>query len=80
MPANRQAFVDQDAAARADLAGGGRRHGYSSLPSVCCFESEDAQELTPPGIADALGEVMTPDHVGRLHIFVVDRVMLSNER
>src|SRR5262249_40247456 len=65
---------------RTVLAGERRRHGYSLLKSVCCFENKDAQERTPPRIGDTLGEVVVPDHVGRLQIFVVDGVVLVHER
>ena len=51
-----------------------------SLPSIYCFESEDAQECRPPGITDAFGEMVIPDHVGRLQVFVVDRVVGSDQR
>ena len=68
MPADRQTFVDQDAAARTSLAGVGRRNHFHSLPGACSLESEDGEESRPPSIADALGEVVVPDHVGRLQV------------
>src|SRR5262249_4617944 len=66
MPADGQAFLDQHTTARARLARVGRRHSYDSPTGPCCLVGEDAHEATPPGIADALGEVMVLDHVGRL--------------
>jgi hypothetical protein len=79
MPADGQAFGDHNATARTSLAGVSRRHGDCPLPGACCLESEDAQERRPAGIGDALGEMMVPDHVGRLQVFMVDHVVLLNE-
>jgi hypothetical protein len=50
------------------------------LPSVCCFESKDGEERTPASIGDALGEVVIPEHVGRLQRFVIDGVVLLHQR
>ena len=53
----------------------GRRHGYDSSPGPYCLGAEDVQELRPPGIADALGEVVILDHVGRLQSLMIDRIV-----
>jgi hypothetical protein len=74
MPADRQAFGDLHTAARTPLAGIDRRHGDNPLPSVHCFGAEDTQELRPSSITDTLGEMVVPDQVGRLHVFVIDRI------
>src|SRR5262249_42443803 len=58
VPANREGLLDKHPAARTDLAGVGRWHGYGSLPSVCCFEGEDAQEHGPPGIRNGLRQMV----------------------
>jgi hypothetical protein len=34
----------------------------------------------PPRITIRLGQVVIPHHVGRLEVFVIDRIMLLNER
>src|SRR5262249_3514007 len=57
-----------------------RRHGYGSLKSVCCFEIKAAQERPPRHVADALGDGVVPEQVGRLQILVVDDVELTHER
>src|SRR5262249_52409525 len=57
----------------------GRRHSYDSSPSICCFGCEDAQERTPPGILDALGKMVVPEHVGCLQVLVVDGVVGLNQ-
>jgi hypothetical protein len=79
VPADRQAFVYHNATTRAGLAGGGRRHGYDLLPGACCLESKDGKEHPPTSITDAFGEVMVLHHVGRLQIFVIDRVVLAHQ-
>jgi hypothetical protein len=79
VPANGQAFLDYDATARADLAGVGRGHGYSSLPSICSFESEDGAELTPARVTDGLGEMVVLHHVGNLQVFVVYRIVALHQ-
>ncbi len=80
VPPNGQAFPHQHAAARTGLRGERRRHGYGSLPSVCCFGCEEGAELAPASITDALGEVVVLHHVGRLQVFVIDRVVLTHQR
>jgi hypothetical protein len=80
MPADGEAVGDQHAAARAPLAGGGRRHGDYSLPGACCLESEVAQERRPPRITDTLGEMVVLEQSGRLQVFVVDRVVGTDQR
>src|SRR5258708_36127352 len=74
-----QAFPDQDAAARTGLRGERWRHRNGSLPSVCCFESEDGAEFSPAGISDALGEGVMLHHVGHLQVFVVVDVVLLDQ-
>jgi hypothetical protein len=76
VPANGQTFLHDDPTAwpRAPLASERRMDRLHSLPSACCFEREDAQERAPPRIADALGESVVLEHVGRLQVFVIDRV------
>jgi hypothetical protein len=80
MPADGQDFVDQNATARTPLAGIGGRHGYSLLPRVCCFESKDGEERHPARIANAFGEVVVPEQVGRLQVLMIDRVIGADER
>src|SRR5262249_1034199 len=80
VPTDGQTFVHQDAAARTGLRGERRRHGYDRLPSLTRFERQDGQKCTPARIADALGEGMVPDHVGRLQLFVIDGVVLADQR
>ena len=53
------------------------RQRYHSLPGACCLESEDGTECCPARIADAFGEVTVPHHVGDLHIFQIDHVILA---
>jgi hypothetical protein len=71
--------VDQNAIARAHLAGIGRRHSDDSAPSACCFGAEDAQERRPARIGDAFGKVVVPDHVGRLQVLMIDGVILAHQ-
>ena len=61
------------------LAGVGRWHGDDSTPSVCCLGFEDGTELRPARIADALGEVAIPHHVGDLQIFEIDGVVVAEQ-
>jgi hypothetical protein len=69
--------MDHNATARTPLAGAGRRHSDNPLPSAYCLESEDAQELAPASILDALGKVMILEHIGRLQVLVIDRVVFA---
>jgi hypothetical protein len=80
MPADRQAFRDDDATARTSLAGERGIHRNHSLPSIRSFESEDGHERTPPRILDGLSEMMVLDHVADPQVFMVDRVILAHER
>jgi hypothetical protein len=57
-----------------------RRHGYDCLASFYRFARQDAQERTPPGVRDALCHVVIPEHVGRLQVFVIDRVVRLHQR
>src|SRR5690242_15284508 len=79
-PTDRQTFPRQDATARTSLAGERRIDRFHSLPGSSRLESEDAQELRPPPVADALGEVVILDHVGRLQIFMCNGVVDARQR
>ena len=46
-----------------------------SLPGSYRLEREDGQKHTPPSIADALGQVVVPHHVGDPQVFVIDYVV-----
>ena len=48
MPADGQACLDDDVAARTRVRGERRRHRYGSLPSVCCIESEALKHADQP--------------------------------
>src|SRR5215469_9771880 len=76
-----EALVDQLAAlgASTSLARIGRRHGDYPLPGTCCLANEDGQERAPPGVCNGLGQMVVPEHIGRLQVFVVDRVVLAHE-
>src|SRR5262245_27958287 len=75
MPADGQAFRDHCATARTPLPGIGRRPSDYPLPSVCCFESEFAQELRPARVGDGLRETVILKQIGRLHVLMRDRVI-----
>ena len=77
VPANRQAFGDQNAAARTPLARERRVDRYHSSTGACCLVGEDAQERAPPRISDAFGEMVILEHIGRLQILMIDGVVLS---
>ncbi len=79
MPANRQAFGDQNATARTSLARERRRHGYDSPTGACCLVGEDAQERRPPSILDTLGEMVIPEHVGRLQVLVINHIIGTHQ-
>ena len=74
MPADGQALLDDNATARTRLARVGGRHRYDPPTGACCLVGEDAQERRPSRIADAFGEMVILDHVGRLQVFMIDRV------
>src|SRR5262245_31389718 len=80
MPPDGQAFSDQNAAARTPLAGERRINRCHSSTGACCLVSEDDQECAPPRVLDAFGEVMILEHVGRLHVLMIDRIVLLDER
>src|SRR5262249_20851465 len=52
----------------------------SRFPAVAALRAHDAQECAPPHLADALGEVVVLEQVGRLHVLVIERVVRANER
>jgi hypothetical protein len=62
------------------LAGGGRRHGDGSLPSIRRFEGEDAQEPTPSGVRDGFRQVLMLEQVGRLHVRAIDGIVALDKR
>src|SRR5262249_49625037 len=67
-------FGDHHATAPTALAGDRRSDRLSPLPSVCCLESEDAQERCPARIADALGQmVVIRAPAGHRHVCGSDR-------
>src|SRR5215469_12119377 len=74
VPTHGQALVDEDTTTRTSLRGERRRHAYHCLPSLYRFARQDGQETAPARVADTLGEQVVLDQVGRLHVFVVDRV------
>src|SRR5262249_14756247 len=61
------------------LAGELGRNRHHSPTGPFCLVCEDGTERCPPGIADALGEVMVPDHIADLQIFQVDRVVRAHQ-
>jgi hypothetical protein len=75
MPADRQTVGDDDAAARAQLAGECRINRYRSLPGACSLESEDGEKLPTACITDALSEMVIPDHAGNPQVLMIDRVV-----
>src|SRR5215472_19357677 len=50
------------------------------FPAYAALAARMDKNPPPPGIADALGEVVVPDQVGRLHGFVRERVGLTDQR
>jgi hypothetical protein len=80
MPADGEALMDHHPTARTGLAGECRRHRYDGLASCYRFARQDGQEATPARITDALSEMVVPHHVGRLYVFVIDRVVRSYQR
>jgi hypothetical protein len=80
MPADGQPFLDDDAAARADLARERRVDRLHFPTGVCRLVAQDAQEGPPACICDALGEVVILNHVADLQVFVIHGVVLAHER
>jgi hypothetical protein len=80
MPADRQAFLRHDAAARTPLTGKRRIDRNNLSTGARCLVAQDGQECTPARIRDALGEVVILDHVADLQIFVKNCAVLLNER
>src|SRR5258706_11153817 len=74
MDTNGERFFHPFATPAAILRGERRRNRHHSTPGPCCLGFEDGTECGPPSIADALGELMIPDHVADLQIFQIDRV------
>jgi hypothetical protein len=80
MPADGQAFPHHTPTARTSLAGECRIDRDHFPTGACCLEGKDAQERTPPRILNRLGEMVVPDHVGRLQILMVNRVVFAQQR
>jgi hypothetical protein len=80
MPADGHAFCDQRPAATAGPAGRGRWHGDDLLPGTRCLASEEAQDLRPARVRDGGGELLIRERVGRLHICVRDRGVVTHKR
>src|SRR5262249_22502715 len=64
---------------RTGSRGIGRRHSYYSPTGACCLEGEDAQELRPSRVADALSEVVVLDHIGRPQVPVIERIIRAHQ-
>ena len=79
VPADGQALLHHNAAARTRLAGVGRIDRHHSLPGACCLGSEDGEVYPPTSITDAFGEVMVLHHSGDLQVFMIDRVVPLNQ-
>src|SRR6185437_4535104 len=79
MSTHRQALGHVLSTSTTVLRGIGRWYRYHSTPSVCCFGFEDGTELRPACIADALGEVVVPDHIFDLQFFEVDGVVVPEQ-
>jgi hypothetical protein len=79
MQADGQALLDQHTAARTPLTRERRVDRLHLLPGACCLESEDGEKRRPACVRDALCKVVVPDHIGRLQLFMIDRVVLLNE-
>src|SRR5262245_5660777 len=67
------------AALRAILRRVGRIHLDYLTASFFRFARQDRDELTPSRVADALGEMMIPDHHSHVQIFNGDCVKLLDE-
>jgi hypothetical protein len=80
VPADGQALVHEHPAARTGLRGVGRRHPDDSLASCRRLARPDAQEGAPPRVRTGLGQGVIPEQVGRLQVFVRDRVVPTHER
>ena len=80
MGAHAQPFGHTRPTAATVLAGVGGGHRDDPTPGACCLGFEDGTELRPARIADALGEVTIPYHVGDPQIFEIDGVVLAQQR
>jgi hypothetical protein len=72
VPADGQALHDQRLTARTGLRGDRRVDRYDLLPSLCRFESEDAQDPTPARVGYCLGAGMVLEQVGHLQRLMKD--------
>jgi len=77
MGTNAQTLWHSFATAATILAGIVGRNRKHLTPGACCLGFEDATELAPRRITDALGEVFVPYHIGDLQIFEVDGIVVA---
>src|SRR5258707_15624339 len=61
------------------LAGVRWRDRHDPTPGPCCLGFEEAAELRPAGIAEALAERAVPYQVGDPQVFEVERVVRAHE-
>jgi hypothetical protein len=83
MPADGETLLDHDTTPATHLTGVGGVDWYGPATGACCLvrkDGEDGEERAPPRIANTLGEVVVPEHVGRLYVFMIDRVIGADER
>src|SRR5215475_6450515 len=79
VPPRRQALSDQDAAARTGLRGERRVYRLHCSPGARSLEAQDGKKCTPPGILNALCEVMILEHSADLQVLMRDRVVLAHQ-
>lgn len=72
-------FAHSMSALRAILRRVGRIHLDYLTASIFRFTRQDRDELTPPGVTDALGQMMILNHSPHVQIFNGDRVKLPDE-
>src|SRR5262249_47567877 len=54
-------------------------HGSVAPAGPCCLPGDQAPELTPRGVIDALGEASNLDHARRANLFCRDEIKLVDE-
>ena len=73
-------FRDDHPTAARVLRGVRRGDGDDFPTGACCLVGKHAQERCPPGIVAALGEMAVLEHIGRLEMVVIDRLVRTHER